>query len=248
MRRSWNRCGAVLPVAVAFVLLQGCEQGSGGAAATIAGSSAALTQDAVVPTGTTCAPTGKHAEHGGFTCATCHQCAGTLSFDPTIAGPSAAFDATTKNCSNVACHAVAAGTFTYYTYDWDTDQTVATTVPYGGAQGAATANWYAPPGTTCNACHGYPPKYNGVAYVWHSGAHGLGTANGNNCSLCHPDASGAYVYGGPPSYVGTSGGLISSCDPNTYCSAPGSITNRSLHGNGSLDVSTRFVSACIGCH
>jgi hypothetical protein len=175
--------------------------------------------------------------------------AGTLCFNPAVAGATAAFDATTKNCSNVACHTVPAGTFTYQMWDWGCECMVDNTVPYGGSgSGAGTPNWYAAPGLGCNACHGYPPTYNGGAYAWHSGLHGLGISNGNTCQMCHPDATGAYVYGGPPSYVTTSGGLIASCAPGTFCSAPGAITNGSLHGNGVVDVSPSFRSACFGCH
>ncbi len=250
MTRSSVRYGVAVPLVVSAILaLHGCGQGEiapGDAPA--ARAAGALTQDAVVPPGQACTPTGKHAEHGSFACTTCHQCAGTLSFNASIAGASAAFDATTKTCTSVACHSVPAGTFTYYTYNPDLMQTVPVTVAYGGSGGSAGANWYAPPGSSCTACHGYPPSYNGTVYAWHTGMHGFGIVNGNACSLCHPDASGAYVYGGPPSYVGTSGGLISSCAQYTYCAAPGTITNASLHGNGTVDVSARFASACYGCH
>lgn len=232
--------------AAAMALLAGCEQqpqGEGGPA--VATASAALTQGQVVPTGQVCTPTGKHDKHAGFACTTCHMCAGTLSFNPAVAGASAAFDATTKNCSNVACHAVPAGTFSYTTWDWGLDQAVTVTVPYGGQAGSGAANWYATGTSSCDACHGYPPKYDGVAYPWHSGIHGITVGNGNTCQLCHPDATGAYVYA---PYVGSSGGLISSCPPGTYCSAPGAITNPSLHGNHALDVSPNWKSACFGCH
>lgn len=235
-------------LAGAVLVFSGCDQGMGTQTELARpATSQALTQDHVFPAGQ-CTPTGKHAEHSSFACATCHQCGGTLSFDASIAGTTAVFDASAKNCSNVACHAVPAGTFTYNKYDWGTEEVYQVTVPYGGSQGSASANWYAESGASCGACHGYPPKYNGGAYPWHSGMHGSGIQNGNACQLCHPDASGAYVYGGPPSYVGTSGGLISACEPYTYCSAPGTITNSSLHGNGTLDVSPRFTSVCFGCH
>jgi hypothetical protein len=125
---------------------------------------------------------------------------------------------------------------------------VPTTVPYGGAGGSGAANWYATGSTGCNVCHGYPPKYNGVAYAWHTGMHGYNMNSGNACQLCHPDVTGAYVYGGPPSFTNTSAGMITSCAPYTYCSAPGTITNGSMHGNGTVDVSARFASQCYGCH
>jgi hypothetical protein len=250
MSSSWRSIrvlGRVSAISAALLVF-GCNE-RGTVAGRGVSAEAPITADHVIPTGQACLPGGKHPEHGSFACATCHQCAGTVSFDANLAGSTASFDATTKNCSNVACHTVPAGTFTYYVYDWGAEETVAVTVPYGGAAGGAPVPyWYAAPGMGCAACHGYPPKYNGVAYTWHSGAHGFGIANGNTCQLCHPDASGAYVYGGPPSYAGTSGGLIASCPPGTYCSAPGTITNASLHRNGVLNVSPTFTSACFGCH
>ncbi len=240
---------ALSSIAGSALLIAGCDQQvQGGTEPAAAATAAALTQDKVVPTGQACMPTGKHDKHARFACTTCHQCAGTLSFDATIAGANAAFDATTKNCSNVACHSVPAGTFTYNQYNPDTDSVEPVYVPYGGSAGSGNANWYATGTASCDVCHGYPPKYNGVAYVWHSGMHGLNITTGNACQLCHPDASGAYVYGGPPSYTNTSAGLITSCAPYTYCSAPGTITNGTMHANGTLDVSPRFVSSCFGCH
>ncbi len=247
MSSSWRRIRllALGVASSALLLVFGCGEEGG-----IAGGvdSAALTQDHVIPTGQTCTPTGKHSAHAGYGCATCHMCAGTISFDPAVTGSTAAFSATTKTCSNVACHSVPAGTFTYSQWDWGCDCPVEVSVPYGGAGGSSPPNWYAAAGAGCNGCHGYPPVYNGAAYAWHSGHHGLGSTSGNACQLCHPDAMGAYVYGGPPSYTGTSGGLISSCPSGTYCAAPGTITNAPLHGNGTVNVSPQWASVCIGCH
>jgi hypothetical protein len=232
------------------VLLNACgQQDPGEGDLAVTATSKALTQDHVLATGAVCTPTGKHAQHASYACASCHQCAGTLSFDASVAGANAAFDATTKNCSNVACHAVPAGTYTYSGYDWGLEEVYYVSVPYGGAQGGSAANWYAAPGAAgCSACHGYPPKYNGTAYAWHSGTHAYGVGNGNTCQLCHPDVSGAYVYGGPPSYTSTSGGMISTCAPYTYCLATGTITNVSLHGNGVVNVTPGWNTRCFGCH
>src|SRR5512143_596886 len=120
-------------IASSGLMLAGCEQqAQGGGDLATARASGALTQDAVVPTGQACVPTGKHDKHARFACTSCHQCAGTLSFDAAVAGPNAAFDATTKNCSNVSCHSVPAGTFTYYKYNPDTDTVEPIYVPYGG--------------------------------------------------------------------------------------------------------------------
>jgi predicted CxxxxCH...CXXCH cytochrome family protein len=249
MERSSRRAGtftlghaAVVAVAV---LAFGCEQGQVGGGA-VSAQQGAMTVDHVVTTGQVCAPTGKHANHQAFACATCHQCAGTLSFDPNIAGPSATFDPTAKTCSNVKCHGVTSGTFTYSSYDWGADAYVNVSVPYGGSSSAGPANWYATDGSGgCNACHGYPPTYNGVAYPWHSGAHGVTTPNGNTCQLCHPDVTGAYVYS---AYLSSSGGMVTSCPPGTYCSAPGTITVPTQHANGTLDVVPQWGTRCMGCH
>lgn len=238
---AWGPAG----VAVAALLAFGCEQGEVGGSA-VSGERGALTVDHVVATGQVCAPTGKHGKHQAIQCATCHQCAGTVSFDAAVAGPGATFDATTKNCSSIACHGVAAGTFTYSTWDYGLDQLVNVSVPYGGSAGTGQPNWYAAStGGGCDACHGYPPKYNGVAYWWHSGQHGTTISNGNTCQLCHPDATGAYVYA---PYTSSTGGLITSCAPGTYCAAPGTITVPSRHGNGVVDVTPGWNSRCSGCH
>lgn len=246
--RTWRDAPLLLVAVAAPLLVIACGEGLAVGGDGISSSSAPLTQEQVTPPGEACMPTGKHLEHTAVGCATCHQCAGTVSFDASRAGPQAAFDATTKTCSGVACHAVPAGTFTYYVWDWAIEDVVPITVPYGGSASTGAASWYAAPGTSCGGCHGYPPRYAGAAYAWHSGVHALNVPNGNACQLCHPDATGAYVYGGSPSYVGTSGGLISSCAPGTYCSAPGTITNGSLHGNGVVDVAAGWRPTCLHCH
>lgn len=241
------RTRSLFAVASLTLLVVACgeEEGAGGP---VSSSSAALTQQQVVPTGQACAPTGKHLEHRAYGCATCHQCEGTVSFDGSVAGANAAFDATAKTCSNVACHATPTGTYTYSKWDWGLEDMVQVSIPYGGGT-PPTADWYAAPGEGCGVCHGYPPKYNGAAYTWHSGVHGGSTTQmANTCQLCHPNATGAYVYGGPPSRLATTGGLITSCAPGTYCSAPGVITNPSLHGNGTIDVAPGWTSACGNCH
>lgn len=248
--RTWIGTVSRLAAASASLVVVACGDPRGGVGDRLASTSSAITQDRVIPTGEACTPTGRHVEHNTFGCATCHQCEGTVSFDPAVAGPNAAFDATTKTCSNVACHGFPAGTYTYYTWDWAIEDVVAVTIPYGGEEGAGAASWYADPGTTsCDACHGYPTTYAGVARAWHSGVHAYSfTPNGNACQLCHPHVKGAYVYGGLPSYVGTSGGLVTSCPPGTFCAAQGTILDASLHRNGVVDVSATFSSTCNGCH
>jgi predicted CxxxxCH...CXXCH cytochrome family protein len=250
---SWHRVGAWLSAAASVLLFTACGPQERPGEEVAASAPEALTADHVLATGAACVPTGAHAKHGLVTsCTTCHACAGTLQFaspGPAVGAgqPAPTFDATAKTCSNVACHAVTSGTYTYSVWDWGADDLVWVSVPYGGAGGGGPVNWYAAPGTGgCSACHGYPPAYNGTRYAWHSGMHGINISNGNACQLCHPDATGAFVYG--PTYVPTSAGLITSCPSGTYCSAPGTIINASMHGNGVMDVSAAFRSACLGCH
>lgn len=181
------------------------------------------------PTGPTCTPTGAHAKHGSYACAVCHYVAGRLAFNPTgpaygTGFPAPAFNATAKTCSNVACHTVPPGTFSYYFPGGD-GEPVLNTVNYGGGAPRPTPSWYAT-GAACAACHDNPPR-NGSdgSNAWHSGYHGNQGPTGayNQCQFCHPDATGS---GG----VGTA------------------ITNASLHANGTANVQARFTTACFGCH
>lgn len=133
---------------------------------------------------------------------------------------------TPASCSNIACHNVPAGTYTYYIYDWGLDTSVPVTVNYGGMS-TGTALWQDNAATSCTTCHGNPPK-NG--YVWHSGNHGNGTvANGNNCETCHPDAK-------------------STLSPDRTTILSNYITAPSQHQNGTVDVVAKFTSGCFGCH
>lgn len=252
MSRIFGRSAITTTVALAAAttLLPGCNELDPGLAGGELGASQAA---ATAADGNACTPTGAHPAHGEFACATCHVCPGTVSFDPAgaavVNGASPVFDDVAKTCSNVGCHAVPAGTFSYQKWDWGIEDLVTYTVPYGGTAGGGTADWYAAPGTSgCTVCHGYAPTYNGRRYAWHTGQHGINVANTNTCQACHPDARGAFVYGGPPSYVGTSGGMITSCPPGTYCTAPGVITNASLHRNGIVEVTPQWTSRCMNCH
>ena len=193
------------------------------------GSSARLTQDEVLPTGATCTPTGAHGKHAGYDCKVCHLCGGVLAFDPLgpavspgLAAP--AFDAAAKTCSNVACHGMYAGTFSFYFPGGDGEPELIT-VAYEG-NGGSTPSWYSS-GAGCTACHGNPPANAPVfgAYTWHSGHHGnqLPTGTMNQCQLCHPDATGSGGFGT-------------------------AITDRTRHANGSVDVAGKFTNACFGCH
>lgn len=171
-----------------------------------------------------CSATGAHAKHDAFTtannCKICHLVGGVMCFDP--AGPAVAagqpspfFDSTAKSCSNISCHGVYSGTFSYYF--WTGEDVELRTFSYTG-NGGTTPSWYTT-GAACSACHGNPPRPAGTTPVWHSGSHG----GGNDCQLCHPDATGS---GG----VGTA------------------ITDPSLHANGTVNVQANFTSSCFNCH
>lgn len=187
--------------------------------------------DATAPT---CTPTGAHAKHGAFACAVCHYVAGRLAFQVggpaygstwTSAQPRPYFDAVAKTCSNVACHSMQSGTFSYYFPDGDGNPALNVVTIYGST-GRTTPSWYATGATGCTGCHDNPPR-NGSSgsNVWHSGYHGNQPPSGamNQCQLCHPDATGA-------DGVGIS------------------ITNPAMHANGVFNVQGRFGSTCFGCH
>jgi hypothetical protein len=208
-----------------------------------------LTQDEVCLDGDpACTPTGAHggpgtspAGHAAFDCKVCHKVGGRLLFSKTAINnatayvsptasvpnpPAPYFDATAKTCSNIACHAVKTGTFSYYFPGGD-GEPVLNTVNYGGGAPGPTPSWYATGAIGCTACHGDPP-INGSdgSNVWHSGQHGNQGPTGarNQCQFCHPDASS------PGNGIG-----------NT-------ITNAALHANGTANVQATFTSACFGCH
>jgi predicted CxxxxCH...CXXCH cytochrome family protein len=195
----------------------------------VPGSSNRLTQDHVYPPGPTCSPSGAHDTKHAQSCIVCHACGGVLQFQaggPAVAPgyPAPSFDATTKTCSNIGCHSVPAGTFSYYFPD-GTGEAALNTVTYGGGAPHNTPSWYAT-GLGCTACHDNPPR-NGSSgsNVWHSGYHGGQGPTGarNQCQFCHPDATG--ING-----AGTA------------------ITNAALHGNGVVNVQASFSSTCFGCH
>lgn len=220
---SKSRLLATSAAALAALHLAGCEPGG----EAVQSRSQALTVDETCIDGDpACTPTGAHAKHAAYGCVVCHAVAGRLSFQRTgpayaASGPAPSFDAVGKTCSNVACHSVTAGTFSYYFPGGD-GEPVLNTVSYGGTTGSGLPYWYAAGGTgSCDACHGNPPRN----YTWHSGYHGGQGPTGarNQCQFCHPDASGS-------NGVGTT------------------ITNASLHRNGSLNVQASFTSQCFGCH
>jgi len=129
------------------------------------------------------------------------------------------------SCSNIACHNIPAGTYTYYIWDWGIEEAVPVSVNYGGMN-SATAFWQDNAATNCISCHAIPPY---SLNVWHSGSHGNFMVGTNNCETCHPDAK---------SNVAPDGKTILS----NYITAP------SQHANGTLDVVAKFTSRCFGCH
>lgn len=165
---------------VAIAVCSGCvaQEGSAPSDVTASGAGAATFAPAAE-----CSPTGAHAKHGAISCATCHFCAGTVSFDPAggavAAGqPAPSFDAVAKTCASIACHGMYSGTFGYWFQGGDGNAEYRT-VTYQGLSGGGTPSWY-DANVGCAACHGVPPQN----FSWHTG-HGGGTA----CSLCHPDVN-----------------------------------------------------------
>ena len=116
-------------------------------------------------------------------------------------------------CSSTYCHGNYSGTYAYQVWDYGIDGPITKYAPYAGSN--ATPSWTGG-SATCDSCHGNPPRATGV---WHSGHH----MGGNDCQLCHPDASGT---GG----IGTA------------------ITNVALHVNGSVDVQPIWKTSCTDCH
>jgi predicted CxxxxCH...CXXCH cytochrome family protein len=158
-------------------------------------------------------------------CAECHAVPASLDAHPTgtttvpLQGNLATGFGTTNpsyaagTCSSTYCHGGYSGTFTYSTWDWGADVAVTVAVSYVGNNASPTWGGTAP----CGSCHGIPPTTGTNA--WHSGAHG----GGNDCSLCHPDATGTSA-------------------------ANASVTDPSRHVDGKIDFAPKFKSSCYGCH
>jgi hypothetical protein len=207
---------------------------------------------------TTADGSGAHPKHAGFNCKVCHMVGGVMCFDPS--GPAynasygaPAFDVATKTCTNVACHTVAPGTFSYYFPGDETDADgypipVLKTVNYGGGTTPqVTPSWYTAPGTAgCTACHANPPVYGSDgSNNWHSGFHAnnqnVGAINPNACELCHNSTAVPYGTWVPVAFssVGSDGKY------HGYQINPAAI---SQHANGVATVNAKFVSQCFGCH
>jgi predicted CxxxxCH...CXXCH cytochrome family protein len=225
VRAAW----VVGPLAAVVVVASGCGGQEQGRTAT---DTAAVAQDPPL-----CTPDA-HAKHAAVTsCTTCHVVGGLVEFDPSGAAvspvqPPPVFDAKAKTCSNVACHGVPAGTYSY-SFPGGDGQPVAKTVSYGGTS-FVTPSWYFT-GIGCTACHGNPPKP--AAGVWHTGMHGnIADSIYNACELCHPDAI-------------SQNGAATGLNPATDCGPNGTYgVCAQLHANGTVDVWPRWDSSCFGCH
>lgn len=217
----------------------------------------ALDQSEVCDFPPTCAPTGAHGKQH-VVCSVCHVRPGTLSFDPS--GPAynpaygnPSFNATTKTCSNIACHAISPGTFSYYFPGNETDADgypipVLKTVHYPrNTNGPAdTPSWYTT-GVACTACHGQPPYPSTLEGpdTWHSGSHAnnqnVGPIMPNACELCHNSTAVPYGTWIPVAF--------STCGTDGKCQ--GYQINPAAtgqHANGTATVNAQFRSQCFGCH
>jgi hypothetical protein len=224
-----------------------------------------LAQSQVVPSDTTPVPdgTGAHGKtayvtggnptkHGKYDCRVCHLVGGVLMFDPNgpavdPAGPLPTFNATDKTCSNVACHGVPSGTFSYYFPGNEMDEEgypipeLKTVTVYGSA-GRTTPSWYATGSLACAACHDNPPR-NGTdgANTWHSGFHAnnqnVGPIQPNACELCHNRFTAPTTFSPIAQSTGTG-----------QATAGTAILIPALHGNGVYNVAAQFRSQCFGCH
>jgi hypothetical protein len=203
--------------------------------------------DVCVEGDSACTPTGAHAKHTPD-CSVCHAVAGRLSFKRTGpaygAGlPTPTFDATAKTCSNIACHRVAPGEFSYYFPGNEMDADgypipELKTVRYGGGAPQPTPSWYST-GLGCSACHGNPPypplPASDGSNAWHSGSHAnnqnVGSTSPNACELCHNDPAD-----------------VNSAIVQSASGQGTAILIPRLHANGVVNVNARFRSQCFGCH
>jgi len=189
-RRFGRVLATSLLAAGATFLISGC----GGNKAPIAEEEAAA-RLRVPPRGSALAvPTSAHTIHMtdvGMQCTDCHTPHGgsfvSIFRFPAVAyipnGPAPSLDAATHTCSNVACHMVPAGTYTYWFQGGD-GEVYPEEVAYGGP--VTTPSWLEALRGACRACHASPPSP--AAGAWHSPTHGGGGINAD-CSLCHPNVT-----------------------------------------------------------
>ena len=153
-------------------------------------------------------------------------------------GVAPAYDPVSKSCSNVSCHGVPSGTFSYWFMDGAGDPLLYT-VPYGGAA-HQTPSWTTT-GAQCIACHDNPPYNAPNQYTWHSGWHGNVNINSarntdvlglNKCDLCHSDV------------VSTITGTLGTATATMTTT----IANSIMHRNGTPDVQPKWGTSCFGCH
>jgi predicted CxxxxCH...CXXCH cytochrome family protein len=126
-------------------------------------------------------------------------------------------------CSASYCHGGSTDSFTYWSMDGSGEMVPVTVTMHPTPQVAASPDWYGSPyaGNRCAMCHGNPP----TGGTWHSGNHanqGL-SGSANQCQLCHSDA------------VSTNGSGTA-------------VTDKSVHLNGTIDLSPNYQSSCFGCH
>jgi predicted CxxxxCH...CXXCH cytochrome family protein len=113
-------------------------------------------------------------------------------------------------CSSTYCHGAYSGSYSYPVPQ--SDPLEVTTITFTGS--AAAPSWN---GTVaCGSCHGIPPA---TGREWHSGHH----AGGNDCGLCHPDATGTSA-------------------------ANASVVDRAKHVDGKIDLTPVFQGSCFVCH
>jgi trimeric autotransporter adhesin len=184
---------------------------------------------------------GGPASHAKTVTADGHFGPATVTIDPQYSfttGGVPAYDAVGKTCSNVSCHSVPAGTFSYYFPGGDGNPLL-NTVPFGGIS-HQTPVWTTT-GAQCIACHDNPPYSAPNQYVWHSGWHGgvnlISSSNPdvlgyNKCDLCHSDVISTIT--GTP---GTATAQMTT-----------TITDINKHRNGVADVQGKFEQRCFGCH
>lgn len=231
--RSTSHLGRKISTAVSAVLVVTLAGGCG-----VEGDTTREPGEAVTVASAPLTAIDPHALHmttGGAQCTDCHVGGALHAFGPIAYAPgqpAPSFDLVTRTCSNVACHMVPAGVYTFTTYDWGLDDgtLVYNQVTYGGVP-VTTPPWESATTGGCIACHGSPPSPSSGS--WHSGRHGF-AGSMNECSLCHRDV------------VRVDGVLALSSATN--CGPSRTESCAALHRNGTVDVMPTWKSTCFYCH